>query len=231
MMRHKKIIIAVMALFICLLGGRIVAQLEGGDFSKKVTYEGSHNVIQTAEAQVVAPEVTPATVQVPVSTPRATPQERPRPSVQADPRPRALSIPSIGLSREIIDVGIADDGKLDVPPNYTQVGWYKYGTLPGKVGSAVLDGHVDNGGAIDGPFKRLREVKIGDEIIVTAADGTRQKFKVIASKVYPTTQFPGELVFHDKSGALLKIITCHGNFIPRLDTYDQRLIVTAELVK
>ncbi len=147
-----------------------------------------------------------------------------------DPRPRRLSIPSISLSREIIDVGVTKAGNLDVPPNYTQVGWYKMGTLPGNKGSAVLDGHVDNGASIAGPFKRLREVKVGESIFVTAADGTKLHFKVKEAHVYPTTQFPGELVFHDQSGKLLKINTCHGKFIKSLDTYDQRLIVTAELV-
>jgi hypothetical protein len=184
MMRYKKLVIAVMALFICVLGGRMVSSIEGHV------------------------EFTPRAVATPVLTAEA------KEIVQSDPRPRAISIPSINLGREIIDVGIASDGKLDVPPNFTQVGWYKYGALPGSRGSAVLDGHVDN----------------GDEIFVTAADGTKQTFVVTQSKAYPTNKFPGELVFHDTSGRLLKIITCHGTYIPSIDTYDQRLIVTAELV-
>jgi sortase (surface protein transpeptidase) len=200
MMRYKKLVIAVMALFICVLGGRMVSSIEGHV------------------------EFTPRAVATPVLTAEA------KEIVQSDPRPRAISIPSINLGREIIDVGIASDGKLDVPPNFTQVGWYKYGALPGSRGSAVLDGHVDNGSTIKGPFKRLREVKVGDEIFVTAADGTKQTFVVTQSKAYPTNKFPGELVFHDTSGRLLKIITCHGTYIPSIDTYDQRLIVTAELV-
>jgi sortase A len=210
MMRHKKLVIAVMALFICVLGGRIVAQIEG-----RVEFTPKAVVVPVLQAQ--AQEVVPT--HTPISAVQST----------TDLRPRLITIPSIKLKRDIIDVGIASDGKLDVPPNYTQVGWYKHGTLPGKTGSAVLDGHVDNGSTIDGPFKRLREVKIGDEIFVTAADGTRQKFVVTQSKAYPTNKFPGELVFHDKSGKLLKIITCHGKYIPSIDTYDQRLIVTAEL--
>jgi len=159
------------------------------------------------------------------SVPVVSPQQ----GVIVDERPRSLTIPVIALDREIIDVGITDEGNLDVPPNYTQVGWYKYGTLPGQVGSAVLDGHVDNGSTIPGPFKRLREVNVGDDIFVTAADGTKLHYVVTQSKVYMTTEFPGELVFHDKSGKLLKIITCHGRFVKSMDTYDQRLIVTAKL--
>jgi sortase (surface protein transpeptidase) len=208
MMRHKKIVVAVMALLICLLGGKIVAQIEsrGHVIPEQQTVR---TPIMVAQAQQVEEVV----------------------ATSSDARPRSISIPSINLKREIIDVGITTAGNLDVPPNYTQVGWYKYGTLPGQIGSAVLDGHVDNGSTIPGPFKKLREVEVGDEIYVTAADGTTQKFVVTQSQVYPTTQFPGNQVFHDKSGALLKIVTCHGTFVPSLDTYDQRLIVTAKLVK
>ncbi|MES2215801.1 MAG: class F sortase [Patescibacteria group bacterium] len=154
-----------------------------------------------------------------------------KPVYVTDNRPRTISIPSIKLNREVIDIGITDEGNLDVPPNFTQVGWYKYGTLPGQVGSTVLDGHVDNGSTVPGPFKRLRNVKIGDKIYVTAADGTKYTYEVISALAYATDSFPSDYVFHDNSDALLKIITCHGKYIESLDTYDQRLIVTAKMVR
>ncbi len=154
-----------------------------------------------------------------------------KPVFVTDTRPRTISIPSINLNREIIDVGVTDEGNLDVPPNFTQVGWYKYGTLPGQIGSTVLDGHVDNGSTIPGPFKRLRNVKIGDKVYVTSADGTRYTYEIIGAVAYATNSFPSNYVFHDQSDALLKIITCYGNFIESLDTYDQRLIVTARMVR
>ena len=154
------------------------------------------------------------------------------PGVIASPTaPIGLIIPQIDLVTNIIKVGIAKDGKLDVPHNYTEVGWYKYGTLPGNVGSAVLDGHVDDGAAIPGPFKRLREVKEGDEIYVGMDNGQTLKYVVMNSSVYPTKKFPGEFIFHDKSAALLKIITCHGRFVKSENTYDQRLLVTAVLAE
>jgi hypothetical protein len=69
--------------------------------------------------------------------------------------PTNLNIPNAKVTTNIIEVGITPKGNLDVPGNYTEVGWYKYGTRPGEVGSAVLDGHVDNGGKIPGPFKHF----------------------------------------------------------------------------
>jgi sortase (surface protein transpeptidase) len=203
-------------LFICLMLGT-VAQIKAGsriDFA-----------FAAAEASSAVPAVLPAPI-TPVSADVVPVVSVP---IIKDLRPRTITIPSIDLRREIIDIGVTSSGNLDVPPNYTQVGWYKDGTLPGHIGSAVLDGHVDNGASVPGPFKRLREVKIGDEISITSADRTIQTFIVTGADVYPTDQFPGDLVFHDKSGALVKIITCHGRFVPSMDTYDQRLIVTAKL--
>jgi sortase A len=143
--------------------------------------------------------------------------------------PTNLTIPNAKVNTNIIEVGITPKGNLDVPGNYTEVGWYKYGARPGEVGSAVLDGHVDNGGSIPGPFKHLRDLKAGDDIFVTMSDGKVLRYKVTLSEVYPTNAFPGQKVFHENDNRYLKIITCHGKFVPSLRTYDERLIVTAVL--
>ncbi len=144
--------------------------------------------------------------------------------------PIYLTIPNAKVNTNIIDVGITQEGNLDVPPNYTEVGWYKYGTRPGEVGSAVLDGHVDDGGSIPGPFKNLRDLKIGDDIYVTMSSGERLHYKVTVSEVFKLKDFPGEKIFHETGNKFLKIITCHGKYVPSIKTYDQRLIVTAVLV-
>ncbi len=144
--------------------------------------------------------------------------------------PTNISIPNAKLTTNIIEVGITREGNLDVPGNYTEVGWYKHGTRPGQIGSAVLDGHVDNGGNIPGPFKNLRNLKNGDDIFVTMSDGTIQRYSVKVSEVYNLDKFPGEMVFNETGDKYLKIITCHGKFVSKLGTYNQRLIVTAVLV-
>ncbi len=145
--------------------------------------------------------------------------------------PTHLSIPDAKVSADIIEVGVTDKGNLDVPPNYTEVGWYKYGKRPGETGSAVLDGHVDDGGKVPGPFKHLRDARIGDDIYVTMSNGSVLHYRVKASKVYDLNKFPGEMVFHETGDTYLKIITCHGKFVPSIGTYNQRLIVSAVLVQ
>ncbi len=144
--------------------------------------------------------------------------------------PNYISIPNAKVNTNIVEVGITREGNLDVPNNYTEVGWYKHGARPGEIGSTVLDGHVDNGGTIPGPFKHLKNLKVGDDIFVTLSNGTVQHYQVKVSEVYDTDKFPGEKVFHETGDRYLKIITCHGKFVQKLGTYNQRLIVTAVLV-
>ncbi len=143
--------------------------------------------------------------------------------------PIHITIPTGGANADIIQIGVTKEGRLDVPPNFVQAGWYKYGPIPGQMGSSVIDGHVDNGGKIPGPFKNLKKVKVGDDIVVTMSNGKDLHFTVTNASVYPTNNFPGDVVFHQEGKAYLKIITCHGTFIPSQDTYNQRLVVTAVL--
>lgn len=141
--------------------------------------------------------------------------------------PTHLTILTAKVNATVIPVGVTKEGKLDVPPNYTQVGWYKYGTLPGEMGSAVLDGHVDDARSTPGPFKYLRDAKMGDDISITMSDGRVLHYTITASEVYDIEKFPGEKVFHETGKQYLKIITCHGKYVSAIKTYNQRLIVTA----
>ena len=69
-------------------------------------------------------------------------------SIDADP-PLRLLIPKIKVNATIQHVSITKKGAMAVPTNYTDVGWYRLCTIPGHTGSAVIDGHVDNGFGIE----------------------------------------------------------------------------------
>jgi sortase (surface protein transpeptidase) len=149
------------------------------------------------------------------------------------PIPVGISIPEARVDARVIPVGVTDAGNLDVPPNFVEAGWYMSGTRPGDVGSAVIDGHVDTGGWVPMPgiFKHLRDLESRDIITVRMSDGTDVRFSVTESNVYDKNKFPGELIFHENDAAYLKIITCHGKWLPSENTYADRLVVTAVLVK
>jgi sortase A len=140
--------------------------------------------------------------------------------------PARLIMPSIMLDTSVIEVGVTANGEMDVPDGSTKnVGWYRYGTIPGDSGSAVMDAHVY------AAFKKLRNVKIDDDIYVVNMKGEKLHFRVTDSRVYEYDKLPLEHIFANPDGRHLNFITCARKFIPSLNTYSHRLVVYTELVE
>lgn len=139
--------------------------------------------------------------------------------------PARIAIPSVGIDSPVIQVGVNAAGEMDVPDGSTKnVGWYKYGVVPGTAGSAVMDAHVY------AAFKRLKSASVGSSIFVTDAGGSVREFRIISSKSYPLAQVPMQAIFNDVSGKYLNLITCEGRYLISKGTYDKRRVVYAELV-
>lgn len=145
--------------------------------------------------------------------------------------PIRLRIPALGTDAEVQEVGVNAKGNMATPSNFTDVGWYKYGTPPGFTGSAVVAGHVDNGLSLPGVFKNLSTIKIGDDIYVEKKDGTEVRFRVADIQTYPYTDVPREFLFSRSDLPRLNLITCDGAWVRDAKTYDQRLVVYTELVQ
>lgn len=143
--------------------------------------------------------------------------------------PTQLVIPSININAKITEVGITSSGNMATPHNLTDIGWYKYGTVPGNVGSAVLAGHVDNGLSLPGVFYNLHKMQVGDDIYIIDKNGQKLSFKVIATDIYGYKDAPADLIFNDKSGKKIRLITCMGNWVPKDKTAEQRFVVTGVL--
>lgn len=149
--------------------------------------------------------------------------------ISSNKYPTNLSIPVLNIHAKVQQVGVTANGKMAVPANFTDVGWYRYGTVPGQHGSAVIDGHVDNGLAFPGVFVNLYKLKPGDDIYVTMNNNTVLHFVMTASQAYDKNYNDTNNIFNDKSGKLLKLITCTGSWLPTERTHSQRLVVTAVL--
>lgn len=143
--------------------------------------------------------------------------------------PLRLVIPSLNINAAVQQVGVGIRGNMAVPNNYTDVGWYRAGVSPGQIGSAVMDGHADNGFSQPAVFKRLGEIKMGDDIYVVAKDGSKIDFVVTGIELYPYKSAPTELIFSRRDKARLNLITCDGVWVAGEKTYDTRLVVFAEL--
>jgi LPXTG-site transpeptidase (sortase) family protein len=175
----------------------------------------------TATVQPVLPTQTAASTPTPLSlaTPRA---------VEQAPPPVGLRIPTLGIDTTVQWVGVDAEGRMGVPSNYTDVAWYERGPTPGTPGNAVIAGHLDSktGPAV---FYRLEDLKPGDEIFVTAANGQEYRFIVTASEVYVADDAPVDRIFGTAVTPHLNLITCDGAFDRAIRQYDKRLVVYSEL--
>ncbi|GAB3349421.1 class F sortase [Modestobacter lapidis] len=190
--------------------------------------------------------------------PAAATAERPEPSTPADPSPPgrssapgpgvedpvtgqaaepvaapvSVSVPSIGVTSDLLRLGLNDDGTVEVPPLEPddRAGWYEPGPAPGAVGPAVILGHVDSAEHGPGIFFDLGALQPGDEVSVTRADGTVAVFAVDRVERHPKEEFPTIDVYGNTDDAQLRLITCGGDFDSAVRSYEDNVIAFATLV-
>lgn len=137
-----------------------------------------------------------------------------------------VEIPAIGVSASVTALGLNEDGTMEVPTDFAEVGWYRYGPTPGEVGPAVVAGHVDDhtGPAV---FYRLADLERGDEVHVRRADGTTASFQVRRVEQHPKDAFPHDAVYGDTDEPELRLITCGGVFDRAERSHRDNIIVYA----
>jgi sortase (surface protein transpeptidase) len=155
-------------------------------------------------------------------------------SQSAAPKPVAapvsLTIPLIGVQTNLMTLGLASDGTLQVPsPNMVSVaGWYTGSPRPGAIGSSIIVGHIDgDGGNVKGVFFRLRQLSARDKIYIKRADGTLVEFRVTSIQQYPKDHFPTEAVYGPVPDPELRLITCGGAWDPATRHYVLNIVVYA----
>ncbi len=144
--------------------------------------------------------------------------------------PRLVSIPSIDSSGPIQKIGVTKENAIAAPSNVHFAGWYTSSVKPGDVGLSIIDGHV-SGKYVDGIFKRLNEVKPGDQITVEYGDKSQKTFEVVDIKTLPEAESAG--FFLSKQDGIeqqLNLITCGGKFDRATQKYADRVIVVAKLI-
>ena len=140
--------------------------------------------------------------------------------------PAAVAIPAIGVRSDLLALGIAPDGGAEVPDDFARAGWFSGGGRPGGRGPTVLLGHVDS---TDGPaaFYRLRDLRPGDRIEVTTADGTVALYAVERTEQVAKDAFPTFAVFGATPDDVLRLVTCAGEFDRGARSYTDNLVVHA----
>ncbi len=143
--------------------------------------------------------------------------------------PVTIHIPSLGINAKVQKVGLNRIGNIGAPDNFTDVAWYKYSSVPGQPGSAIIDGHVDNGLGLAGVFKNLSTIATGTKISVTTALGKIFVFQVVAINVYGYLNVPMSSILNSPNPTI-QLITCDGTWVGDQKTYNERLVVSATLI-
>ncbi|MDX6361684.1 class F sortase [Streptomyces sp. NPDC058274] len=165
----------------------------------------------------------------PASTP--PPARPPAKSAHALGRsvPVRLRIPAIGVDTPVMQLGLAADGTVEVPPvtAHDRAGWYRHSPTPGQTGPSVILAHVTVGAYGDGVFRHLGQLRRNDRIMARLENGTTAEFAVTSVRTVPKAEFPADAVYGDVNRPELRLITCGG---PRTgDGYPDNVIVFASL--
>jgi hypothetical protein len=146
--------------------------------------------------------------------------------------PVSVDIPAIGVSSNLLRLGVTTDGMIQVPSLNTQANeaaWLKYSPAPGQIGASVIEGHLDS---YQGPavFFRLGAVRPGDRVDVTLADGVTAVFGVTGVREYRKSEFPAKTIYGATDYAALRLITCGGAFDDATGHYLSSTVVFAILI-
>ena len=146
-------------------------------------------------------------------------------------RPVSLTIPAIKVSAPIMQVGLASDGTVAVPPlqRHNEAGWFDEGPTPGQFGPALIVGHADTR---TGPsvFHDLDKLKPGQKIEVLRRDNRVAVFTINSVERYGKTKLPVNRVYGDYSRPQLRLMTCGGTWLGGTQGYEDNIVVFASLV-
>ncbi|MGY4922310.1 class F sortase [Streptomyces sp. 900105755] len=171
----------------------------------------------------------PAAHRRPASSPPPSAASSGTPTALGRSTPVRLRIPAIGVDTPLLRLGLAADGTVQVPPvtAHDRAGWYRYSPTPGQTGPSVILGHVTVGAYGDGVFRRLAELRRGEQAVARLENGRAAVFTVDRVRTVAKAAFPTEDVYGDVDRPELRLITCGG---PRGgDGYLDNVIVFATL--
>jgi len=164
--------------------------------------------------------------------------------------PLELRLPSLRLTAPVLGVGLNSKNVMDTPMGsandsvWQKVFWYRGGGIPGDATTATIAGHVDDVLGRPAIFARLKDLRPGDAVVVhDARTGLDVDFLVTKTVSYTLqkTLDPAVLAQIYGSGPVagqgsqpspdglshLTLITCTGNWVNQMGTFDHRLVVYA----
>jgi LPXTG-site transpeptidase (sortase) family protein len=138
--------------------------------------------------------------------------------------PEVVVLP--GGAQAAVQPAVTVDGQLQVPENVQHVGWWDGSAYAGDpFGRTVIAGHVDSANGSAGFFARLRQVEVGDVVMLGAASH-RLRYKISAVQTVARHALATDGQAFDQSGPhRLVLITCTGEYRRDRGGYENNLVV------
>lgn len=194
-----------------------------------------------ATATPTAAVAAPATSEPGVSTDRsedrtALPEVEVRPADLPAPRvvepPVRLLYEAIGADMPVDQVGVAQDGQMEIPEDALRAGWYRFGAAPSdSEGTVVISAHAGSYITPRGPLYDLRSSEVGHRVQVELADGSTVTYEVTQVEQLGKVTIDFNQYFLRDGEQRLILITCGGRWDEAAQSYDDNIIVTANLVQ
>ncbi len=145
--------------------------------------------------------------------------------------PDKILIPKISVDASIQYVGLTTKNNLAVPSNFIDTAWYEDGPVPGQNGTAIIDGHLDDGLGFPAVFWNLSKLSVGDEIDITTNGGRTLRFAVTQTDTYNYNDPNASAeIFAQSNAPTIRLITCAGSWVESAKMYNERTVVTAQLI-
>lgn len=178
-----------------------------------------------AGAPELAPAAAPAAPAPSAAAPATSAAAAPADELAA---PARVRLASLDAEATVVDVGVDDQGDMEVPVDVSTVGWYRFGPGPGSPGgSVVMSGHVDDRVQGEGAFYRLSDSAPGDSVQVELEDGTVVEYVVDEVRRIAKEELPVEELFARDGPPRLTLVTCGGDFDREARSYRENVVVTA----
>ena len=222
----SRLVRASIAVGLAILGAALVWAALARPSTPDSVLAGAPNEHSMSSAPSSAPQPTPEQ-----STSTAEDQvdvrDRITGIVLPESEPVTVSVPRIGVRSRLVKLGL-DKGKMEVPEDPADAGWFTRGATPGALGPAVIAGHVTWEGAL-GVFYRLDTMRRGDKVLVTRQDGRTAVFTVTRVAQFSKSRFPSRAVYGAIDHAGLRLITCAGTYDAARSSYPDNVVVFARL--
>ena len=218
---------ALLAVAVAALGLLLVwAALRGPDASSSTPL--AEPPPPQGQASAAPGPATATTGRATTATDRSDVRDRTAGPVLPESDPVAVTIPRIGVRSRLVELGLDEDGAMEVPRDPGRAGWFVRSAAPGALGPAVLAGHVTWNRA-PAVFSRLGRLRRGDQVSVLRDDGRTAVFTVDRVARYSKSRFPSDEVYGTIDHAGLRLITCGGTYDTVHRRYLDNVVVFAHL--